>query len=140
MESWSLKWQHVDTRCSFLPRRNSVLVISRPASWSRKSRVSDSPSGLLAVVNVTLGGSCTRVHLPVRSRWYTLSTAVVWVCYVRDYTRVLIATALGVIRGRKFRQTEIPVPINLGDVDEWGVLFSFFFFFSCGAELHLPRE
>lgn len=64
MESWSLKWQHVDTRCSFLPRRNSVLAISRPASWSRKSRVSESPSGLLAVVNVALGGSCTRVHLP----------------------------------------------------------------------------
>lgn len=73
---------------------------------------------------------------------HTVATVVVWVCYVRDYTRVLIATALGVIRGRKFRQTEIPVPINLGDVDEWGVLFffPFFFLFSCGAELHLVRE
>lgn len=73
--------------------------------------------------------TCPPSYLPVRSQWYTLAAVVVWVCYVRDYTRVLIATALGVIRGRKFRQTEIPVPINLGDVDEWGVLFSFFFFF-----------
>lgn len=110
---------------SFQPRRNSVLAKALPRS--RKSRVSDSPSGLLehSVDVPSEGEEGTRVH---HSRAFLLGgrahvqgryLAIVWARRgVRDRARVLIGGGLPALEVHTWKEIwpngETPAAINRG--------------------------